>query len=88
MDEYAHFFLTSALVRGDWSVLRPCYSPDGERTKGTRRIGGWVDPTAGLDNMEKRTFFTLSRLKLRLYGRPARNQSLHGLRYRGSDCLY
>jgi hypothetical protein len=40
--------LTSALVGGEWSASRPC-----RFTPGTRFIGGWVDPRAGLDDMEK-----------------------------------
>jgi hypothetical protein len=35
-----------------------------------------VDPRAGLDNMEKRKFLTLTRIELRYLGRPARSQSL------------
>jgi hypothetical protein len=44
-----------------------------------------VDPRAGLDIMKKYKFLTLPRLKLRPLGRPARSQSLYGLRYRGSE---
>jgi hypothetical protein len=43
-----------------------------------------VDPRAGLDNVEKRKFLTLQGLELRPLGRPARRQSLYGLRYPGS----
>jgi hypothetical protein len=45
---YIHIFLTSALVGGEWSASRP-----GRFTPGTHFIGGWVDPRAGLDDMEK-----------------------------------
>jgi hypothetical protein len=38
-----------------------------------------VDPRAGLDNVEKRKFLTLSGLELRPLGRPARSQSLSQL---------
>jgi hypothetical protein len=41
-------FLTSALFGGAWSASRPC-----RLTPGTHFIGGWVDPRAGLDDMEK-----------------------------------
>jgi hypothetical protein len=44
-----------------------------------------VDPRAGLDDVEKRKFFTLPGLELRHLGRPARSQSLYGLRYPGSE---
>jgi hypothetical protein len=46
--------------------------------------GGWVGPSAGLDDLEKRKFLTLPGLELRLLGRPARSQSLYHLRYPGS----
>jgi hypothetical protein len=47
-----------------------------ERASGTHYIGGWVDPRAGLDDMEKRKFLTLPGLELRPLGYPARTQSL------------
>jgi hypothetical protein len=38
-----------------------------ERAPGTHFIGGWVDPRAGLDDMEKwKLFFTLPGLELPL----------------------
>jgi hypothetical protein len=40
-----------------------------------------VDPTAGLDDVEKKKFFTLPGLELRPLGRSARNQSLYRLQY-------
>jgi hypothetical protein len=43
-----------------------------ERATGTHCIGGWVDPRAGLDDMEQRKFLTLPGLELRPLGRPAR----------------
>jgi hypothetical protein len=48
-----HVFLTSALVRGEWSASRPDRFTPGERAPGTHWIGGWVDPRAGLDDMQK-----------------------------------
>jgi hypothetical protein len=33
---------------------------------------GWVDPRAGLDDVEKRKFLTLPGLELQPQGRPAR----------------
>jgi hypothetical protein len=47
-------------------------------------MGGWVDPTAGLDDAEKRKFLTLPGLELRLLGLQARSQSLYRLLYPGS----
>jgi hypothetical protein len=46
-----------------------------------------VTPGAGLDDVEKRKFFTLPGLELRPLGRPARNQSLYRLSYPGSKLV-
>jgi hypothetical protein len=46
--------LTSALNGGDWSALRPGPFIPRERAPGTRCIGGYVGPRAGLDAVEKR----------------------------------
>jgi hypothetical protein len=72
------FSLTSALAGGDWSASRP-----GVFTPHTHWIGGWVDPRAGLDDVEERKFLTLPGLELRPLGRPARSQSQHRLSYPG-----
>jgi hypothetical protein len=61
VDVQIHIFLTSALVGSGWSASRPCHY-----TPGTHFIGGWVDPRAGLDDMEKWKFFTLSGLEVPL----------------------
>jgi hypothetical protein len=45
--------LTSALVGGEWSASRSCLFTPEEGVAGTHRIGGLVDPTAGLDDMDK-----------------------------------
>jgi hypothetical protein len=58
-----------------------------ERAPGTHFIGGWVDPRAGLDDMEKWKFLNLSGLELPPPGRPARSQSLYRLSYRGSQVV-
>jgi hypothetical protein len=55
-----------------------------ERAPGTHCIGGWVDPRAGLDDMENRKFLTLPGLEPQPLSRPARSQSLYRLRYPGS----
>jgi hypothetical protein len=53
VDVYVHTFLTTALAKGEWSAsLHGPFTPR-ERVPGTHWIGGWVDPRAGLDDMEK-----------------------------------
>jgi hypothetical protein len=71
------FLFTSALAGGEWSVSRPGRFTSGERAPGANWIGGWVDPRAGLDDVEKRKFLTLPGLELLPFGRPARSQSLY-----------
>jgi hypothetical protein len=77
MDVPIHIFLTSALVGGQWSASCPCRFMPGERIPGTHWIGVWVDPKAGLDDVEEREFLTLLELELQPPGRPAHSQSLH-----------
>jgi hypothetical protein len=84
VDVQMHIFLTSALVGGEWSASRLGCFITGEKAPGNHRIGGWVCPRTGLDNMEKRKVLSLQGLKLRPLGRPARSQSLYRLRYPGS----
>jgi hypothetical protein len=48
VDVYIHIFLTSALV-GEWSTSR-----SGRFTPCTHWIGGWVNPRAGLDDLENK----------------------------------
>jgi hypothetical protein len=50
-------------------------------------MGGWLDPRACLDDVEKRKLLTLPGLELRPLGRPARCQFLYRLRYPGSFLL-
>jgi hypothetical protein len=57
---------------------RPLYTPRKE-PPGTHWIGGWVNPRAGLDDVEKKQFLTLPGLELRPLGHPARSQSLYRL---------
>jgi hypothetical protein len=80
MDVSIHIFLTSAQAGGESSASHPK-----ERAPGTHWMGGWVDPRAGLEDLEKRKFLTLTGLELRPLGRPARSQSLYRLRYPGSS---
>jgi hypothetical protein len=58
------FFLTSALVVGEWSASRPGRFTPGERAPGTYWIGGWVDPRIGMDDTEKRKSLPLPGLEL------------------------
>jgi hypothetical protein len=53
VDVYIHIFLTSALVGGEWSASRHGRFTPGEIAAGTHWLGGWVDPRAGLDDVEK-----------------------------------
>jgi hypothetical protein len=45
------------------TVPQPTTLPRAPRAPCTYWIGGWVDPRAGLDNVEKRKFFTLPGLE-------------------------
>jgi hypothetical protein len=67
-----HIFLTGAVVGSERSASHPGALIPG--APGTHWIGGWVGPTAGLDDMEKGQFLTLSGLEL--------YQSPYRLRYR------
>jgi hypothetical protein len=72
-----HFFLTPALAGGEWSAsCSGCFTRV-ERASGTHSIEGWMDPRAGLDDVEKRKFLTLLGLELRPLSRPAGSQSLY-----------
>jgi hypothetical protein len=84
VDVWIHIFLISALASRAWSASCPGRFNTGERTPATHWIGGWVDPRAGLNDVEKRKFLTLPGLELRSLGRPARSQSLYWLGYLGS----
>jgi hypothetical protein len=69
-------------------VVRVTPRPLSSRGKSPRThwIRGWVDPRAGLDDVEKKNVLTLPGLELRSFCRPARSQSLYRLRYPGSQC--
>jgi hypothetical protein len=88
VDVYIHIFLTSPLAGDEWSASPPGRFAPGERSSCTHWIVGWVDPRAGLDDVEKRKFFTLQGLELRPLGCPACSQSLYRLRYPGSFLSY
>jgi hypothetical protein len=53
VDVQTYVFLTSTLIGGEWSASRPGHFTPGERAPGTHWIGGWVDPRAGQEDMEK-----------------------------------
>jgi hypothetical protein len=80
------FFLTSAVAGGEWSASRPGLFTPEERVVSTDWIKGWVEPRAGLDDVEWRKFLTVLGLELRPVDRPTRSQSLYRLRYPGSSC--
>jgi len=46
--------LTSALDGGEWSASRPGRFITRQRDRGTRWIGSWIDPRAGLDMVAKK----------------------------------
>jgi hypothetical protein len=52
VDVSIHILLTSTLAGGEGSASCPGLFTPGERAPGIHWIG-WVDPRAGLDDMEK-----------------------------------
>jgi hypothetical protein len=84
VDVWIHIFLTSALVQGEWSASHRYRFTPGERAPCTQWIGGWMDPRAGMDDVEKRKFLILPGLQLQPLRHPARSQSLYRLCYHGS----
>jgi hypothetical protein len=77
------FFLTSAVVGGEWLGSRPGLFTPEEKAPVVHWIGGLMDPRAGLDDVDRRKFLTLPVLELRTLGRAARSQLLYRLRYPG-----
>jgi hypothetical protein len=66
-----------ALAGGEWSASRfGRFTPGRERSPGTHWIGGWMDPKASLDDVEKRKFLTL---ELQPLSCPACSQLLYQL---------
>jgi hypothetical protein len=53
VDILIHIFFTSALAGGEWSASRLGRFTFRETAPDTLWIGGWVDPRAGLDDVEK-----------------------------------
>jgi hypothetical protein len=74
-----HVFLISTLPEVKCSASRPGrLTPEG-RASGTHRIGGWVHPRTGLNNVERKKTLPQPGLELQTLGRPARSQSLRWL---------
>jgi hypothetical protein len=71
VDVQIHIFLTSALIGGEWPGSHPDFFTPRERAPGIYWIGGWVGPTAGLDDVEERELLTLPGLELRTLSHPA-----------------
>jgi hypothetical protein len=65
-------------------IHAPAALPSGKEPPRSHWIGGWVDPRAGVDDMEKGKFFTLQGLELRPLCLLARSKSLYRLCYPGS----
>jgi hypothetical protein len=53
VDVYTHVFLISALVVGEWSASRSCRFTPGQKAPSTHWKGRYMDPRAGLNDMEK-----------------------------------
>jgi hypothetical protein len=66
---YMSTFLDFGTSWSEWLTSRPGRFIPGERAPITNWIGGRVGPRAGLADMEKRKFFPLSGLELRLLSR-------------------
>jgi hypothetical protein len=64
VDVQIHIFLTLILVGGESSASRPGLFTPGERDPGSHWTGDWVDPRAGLNDVEKRKFLTLPEFEL------------------------
>jgi hypothetical protein len=60
VDLYIHIFLISVLAGSERSDSLSGRFIPGEEAPVIHWIGGWVYPRAGLDDMEKRKFFTLA----------------------------
>jgi hypothetical protein len=80
VDIQIHISPTLALAGGEWSASLP-----GRFILGTHWIGGCVDPSVCLHDVEKRIFLTL--VGLLTPTPPSSSQSLYRLRYSGSDTV-
>jgi hypothetical protein len=82
------FFLTSALVGGEWSASRRCrFTPGKEpRYPFYRRLGGPQSRSGRYE--EVKIFYPIRTRTPAPPGRPARSQSLYRLRYPGVRYIY
>jgi hypothetical protein len=81
-------FMTSALAGGEWSASRQGRFTTEERAPSSQWIGGWVGPSAGLDEVKRRKILLIPGLEIRHLGRPAHSQSLYRLRYPCSSYMH
>jgi hypothetical protein len=58
--------VTTWLYLGESLALRPGRSTPGDVAPGTHWVRGWVDPSAGLGDVDKRKYLTTPGLELRL----------------------
>jgi hypothetical protein len=61
VDVQIHIFLTSELIKSEWSASRPCRFTPRESSLGIHWIGGWVGPRAGMDDVKKILDYTGTR---------------------------
>jgi hypothetical protein len=71
--------LTSTPVGGEWSASRPESFTPTEKAPGTHWRG--VGPRTSLEEAEKRKLLTLPGLKLLLFGRSTRSQSIYNIQH-------
>jgi hypothetical protein len=58
--------MTLAIFRYEWSDSRSCRLPPGEKTPYTHFVGGWVDSSDRLDDVNKKKIFIISGLNSEL----------------------
>jgi hypothetical protein len=68
--------MTSALVAGEWAASSSSRFTLRENAPGTFLIGGWVDPSTGLDYVEDEILAPTGH-ELQSLGRQERSQSLY-----------
>jgi hypothetical protein len=73
--------LTSALTGDEWSASSPGRFTHGKRVPSTHCIGGWLDPRAGLNVVEKLKFLPPLGPELQPVGCIACSQSLYRLQF-------
>jgi hypothetical protein len=56
VDVEIHVVLPSAVAGAEWSASHPGRFTPRQTPPGTHWIGGWMDPRAGPDDLEKRKF--------------------------------